>query len=928
MNNEMLESERPSILAAPRIATPCLIVLLGSTAALTALETMRHMLTLRPQDQRRVAFVYIDTDSTPAPLLEFRRQHINTFLEYSLRIAVPAGISNVTPIQHEQHTFIRGKIPQYYANGAGGIRNNGHVAACFNYEHIYNLLNSALMDIVRLNTDQHGTRKREIQANIVTFIGGGTGSGILPDIAVMVRDLLIYHQYEQRINLFCMLPEAINGVDKDDLSRRKSNGVACLLELIAYSRAAAGAKSNGYEKYMWRKMQYLSNEYIANEVYLIGHANMTEVADTARIVGLDIFQRTTDASGVGFSEHSKWVDRQALGSQDERYLPTMFGTSCPLEVSFPLHETVTAFAQLAASSLLPLLAHYEAQPLSISDTQKREWIMKWNSIGRIDASNDPYAVKYEQVSSKRLERASRSTINRVWVSVDRQKQSIEQRIEAIFELVEQQECARIEQNPVQNAQRETKSILTNRISYLQTLEAEYSYILQNRRQEKEIPVPLRPTGLEDKLDRLALLPEIVYRAAPDYASKLSAAYNTFLKQTVMSAQYKRCIELLEDLLRRVRQAKRQAEDWYEQTGLERRARDLRSTALSSMAWRGYLEYPHPHQRHIFDLETLRRVPSGQNIAVERLYRWVASQGGSNLDTDEELSFTRYVQPCIDYLNRGMKKQNDTIVSIERQSASRLAERVVAFFFQHFSDVFKTLNLFDLLFYATPVSENGEERAVQIGGYLREHLAHMRGLMSSLVTFEAALQQGSHSTLNTSLYLGMNQRDGVQAAILQQVLQTLGSLSNEGHTPDVKDSLDPHRLQVSYGLHAISITTIRDFYLEHNSATEAYLTYQRAWDKGNGAGSMPVHSSGDAERLVTDPQALGYHQPLIELIIRRYTAGSRTGHGSSHGGAPAGDSFNPQPALNGQNGRGASATFPKTQINPDDEDSYDIQSLDY
>jgi hypothetical protein len=105
-------------------------------------------------------------------------------------------------------------------------------------------------------------------------------------------------------------------------------------------------------------MHRLTNDPIANEVYLLGHASMDDAGDTARIVGLDLFQRTTDSSGVGFLEHSKWVDRRTLGAEDDRHLPTMFGTSCPLEVRFPAEETAQAYAQISASSLLPLLASY------------------------------------------------------------------------------------------------------------------------------------------------------------------------------------------------------------------------------------------------------------------------------------------------------------------------------------------------------------------------------------------------------------------------------------------------------------------------------------------------------------------------------------------------------------------------------------------
>ena len=56
----------------------------------------------------------------------------------------------------------------------------------------------------------------------------------------------------------------------------------------------------------------------------------------------------------------------------------------------------------------------------------------------------------------------------------------------------------------------------------------------------------------------------------------------------------------------------------------------------------------------------------------------------------------------------------------------------------------------------------------------------------------------------------------------------GALTNRGQEPLSNISYDPHRLQISYGQHAMSLNTVRDFYLDQNSAMEYYQRYQWAW----------------------------------------------------------------------------------------------------
>ncbi|HTK12122.1 MAG TPA: tubulin-like doman-containing protein [Ktedonobacteraceae bacterium] len=891
----LLESERPSTTASSRILTPNLVILLGSTSAIAGLELMRHMLSLKASDQRRVALVYIDTDDPPAPLVEFRRQHNNVFLEFPLRIAVPAGISSATP--SDQHTFIQERIPQYFANGAGGIRNNGHVAACFNYQYIYDVLDRAVIAISRLSTEQNVSKVREIQANIVAFLGGGTGSGILTDIAVMVRDILIHRLFKQRLNLFCMLPEPISGATVNDLRWRKSNATASLLEVLAYSRAAAPTPNEGYKKYMRGKMHRLTNDPIANEVYLLGHASMDDAGDTARIVGLDLFQRTTDASGVGFLEHSKWVDRRTLGAEDDRHLPTMFGTSCPLEVRFPAEETALAYAQVSASQLLPLLASYQPSPVRVGDPDKQEWHKKWRMVARLDANiSDPLTIKIDEFRPDDFENAAQAHLDLLWNKLIRNEQTTEARIKELIELKRQEEQGFIRDTPPTNQEGEQSSLINRRIQHLHYLQQEYEFMLAELKEREAPRVPSRPSEMEAKLTRQPNWPGPLRMLGRDYASALTGEYNDHLHIHARAVRHQLLTQLFKELRQQVQFALEQSMTWFYNTGATDRTKELFDKGRSSMAWNGKLDYSHPHQRHLFDLDTLR-TQNDHNVAAERLYYWAT--GGEQALQSRQLDFQQFVSPCVDYIMQHTPS-GEKRGSIDRQVAGRLAERVVDFFREYYLGKFADRNLFDLLFLASPAPRSGQTRSEQVSSYFLQHMQHMRGLMSSLVAFEAELWQEGLSTLDTSVYLGIHWHDGMQEDLLHQTLEQLGSVTSHGQLATINRSLDPHRLQVAYGQHAISISTVRDFYLEQNSAMEYYLEYQRMWHESNGKGLMPVHSSGEAERLVIKGDALGYGKPLVELIIRS----PHTPHGSGGPGGP-GPGGNGSGSGSGGNGLGGS-----------------------
>lgn len=927
----------------PRINTPSLVILLGSTPARASLELCRQMLSLPARDYRRVAMVYIDTDDAPSDLVAFRKQHEGVFQEFNLRIGVPPGISFATRPADEWQTFIPAKTPQYFANGAGGIRNNGHVAAAFDHQRILQTLESALVAIERLGTTQDERHVREMQANIVAFLGGGTGGGIMQDIAVMVRQMLQKRQYQQRINLFCMLPEPIMGANDNDVSWRKSNATASLMEMLSLSLANK-AQGGHYTKYMFNEAYEVTDDPIANEVYLIGRTAMGTADDSARIVGLDLFQRLTDASGVGFREHSSWVDRRSLGATDERGLPTMFGTSCPMTVMFPARETALAFARISASFLLPALVGQQQTPPAITDDNKQAWIAEWRDVARLTPAvqGNPLAVHPpHQFSENEFEGANHDTFTILWRELEQRKAQNDAAIAASVNTKRQQEEQMIFGPPPPPAANDGLAVLSRQTRHLQWLIAEYKTALDTFGKNPPPEELMRPQELEDDYQRRPRIPMPASMREGQLQKKagaLAAEYNAILDAHARNTRYALVSACLRSLLNQAETRLRDTVSWYTDVDHTKKTRDLNSIGRSSHAWHGQLDMPHPHYRHLFDLLSFNVASGDRNLAVERLYDAVTfppdetttaapPTGAPTMDFGARIS-GRYSAWCMAFLAtrathgdvelNGQDAQNAD--HLESGGRERLAERVVEYFQSYYLDRFAKMNIFDLL--ETGDEATGPNGRMQIVTLLLEHLRHIRGLMRSLVGFEETLWHNGPSQLTTSVALAMNWdvNRSFQKVILDRAVRDLGPLTDRNQTPTQDNTTDPHRLDISYGQHGISLATIPDFYRVGNSAMSEYLRHQHAWygsrnaifpepaPPSYGANKMPVHSSGEMEKLVCAQHALAYpddqeHAPsygtnLVGRVIRESAPTPQTPDWSSHGMAGASVGANGGAGANG------------------------------
>ena len=535
-------------------------------------------------------------------------------------------------------------------------------------------------------------------------------------------------------------------------------------------------------------------ETVANEVYLFGKTSMVSAEDAARIIGLDLYMRVTNNSGVGFLERSKAVDRRTLGNFDRNGLPTMFGTTCPLEVAFPAIETATAFARLTASKVLPLLARDMSEQrgqLSASDLDE---VKMWD---RALQPEDP-----PPFSDKSFQTAGRDRLDMLEARLSKQ---VQEATDEIAELAAQKEEE--EKKRIYSAALEPLGVQIDR---LETRRRIYSAALA-RVQDQNVPSKGRP---DRQLQRKLLRPLPLPGAKDRNVAAVTDDFNRIQRRNVRNEYLTRKKRLLTKLLEYVNAELQHVKRFQGDVEVDQSARDLEKLATLSSAWRGELDNTHIHRRHIFDLPGMAGMNTGalSSPPVERLYEYMTSR---------DLAILR---PALHRVDTDAPRRRRRAGDGHRQE---LRDRLVQYLRDEvYLKRLQEMNLFDLL--EICCVESGERADHKIENILLAHLQHIGGLARELVAFEAQLWHEGSGMLSTSLYMGMSWKNGTQHRILDRARSRLGAIAKEGASPMLTSAIDPHRLQLAYGQHAISLGTIPDFYQEANSSMGEFLRHQSYW----------------------------------------------------------------------------------------------------
>lgn len=902
------DATAPRSLREPRIDTPALNIYLGSTPALAGLWLDRYELRdLLPQDRKRVASLYIDIDSPPPELTELAtwRQGSDGWTRVEIKhIEVPLDVeySSLAPNQVD-HLMIQPHLPRSYSHGAGGIRNNGHVALSANVDEVTTRIEHLLSALVSYGGERTERRARDILVNIVSFLGGGTGSGTLPDMAVLVRNILRRNGYPARVFIYCLLPEHIGTATPQEISWRRSNAVATLQELMALS--VVGHTQQDYKKLIGGIPLDIEAEPIANEIFLLGRTEMSSPQQVAQIAAMDMQMRICDRSGVGRHERSLQSDLQCLAQRDDRNLYTNFGTTCPMEVVLPASELAEAFAYRGARTLIKDLTGYgrgtegtgqrgnthanEETAAGVRDALRQRYLKRaqpWRDALRPELQRLPVAP-FERARTQRaldvLWEAMEDRVDRATAGMD----------EAGKDLLREEEQAIDATVPPGGLSGVGPLALWRML-----LEERLRLYQAALREETDGArgVPPRDTRAESELlaARLPITRNGKVRAVQE-------AYNRQLVTRVDAARRKLTISLLRQLADRVENRLTLLQSFIPELASSGLQEYLVTRARSYPELSGRLSRAHPHRTNLFDLDELR--VNGESWPTERLYEVLHGSVAADRDASGH-------NPHIARFLEWAPRVHGAMALSPRQTAQQFAERVVEYFRDAvYLPALQRMSLLQVvaLCCTQPGDRNGE-RAMET--VISAHLRRMKDHVQPLIKHNPNVWEGGTQQLRATASLGISMQ-GHEKAMMEGILTRLGSIGEGGQAvrPSLQDALDPHRMQLLYAQHGLSLTSMADFYAEENSAMADFQMHYGRWS-GNGQpgsygqGGLPVFTSREAERLVIDPHALGDPQgrSLIQRTVRQPFGwrGDQQIAGSMHNGHSG---QNGQNGAAGQNGHG-------------------------
>jgi hypothetical protein len=258
--------------------------------------------------------------------------------------------------------------------GAGQIRALGRLAFTLNYQGIKDAFNKIKAEIVgreKYMLDQWKVQlDKGVNIFVVCSLSGGTGSGMLADMAYNLRDWVPPSDLPQT-SAYLVLPGAFSGLG----DRVVANAYAALMELNHYSRGDTRFESQYSSSPSDRISGQSAQDVPFNFCYLVGNSNdkvtFAKLSDVLEMVAQNIF---LDFSS-GFSQYKKLVRdniRKQWASPDALGYPQNFISFGLSGIKFPAERVLNACALRLSGKLIDWWLNPTPAPTAMRDVIKTE----------------------------------------------------------------------------------------------------------------------------------------------------------------------------------------------------------------------------------------------------------------------------------------------------------------------------------------------------------------------------------------------------------------------------------------------------------------------------------------------------------------------------------------------------------------------------
>jgi hypothetical protein len=338
---------------------PTLLIGLGGTGQKVLVQLKARFIRNYGKVPPAVEFLCFDTDQT-AEQTQTEGQIVRLTSETELvnigGVKTADLVSNLDkyPAIADWITEDKERIPKgAITMGAKQVRPLGRLSLFWHVDKIYNKIFAAVQ---RLTDLKLGFEKRGINVFVISSVCGGTGSGMLLDIAYLIRNAIEKAGVDPEfcyINGILALPSVFPNVDKNGI---ESNAFACLRELDYFMEAEWQVDYGNPRVPAFA----ISGRRPFNIVYLVDARNeqgqglpgLDEVAPmVAEAIYLQVSSQVGNANNSAFDNVSVLASR-TLNHDDNREEPTAYSSLGTASLVFPVTKIIDLCANRLGRELL------------------------------------------------------------------------------------------------------------------------------------------------------------------------------------------------------------------------------------------------------------------------------------------------------------------------------------------------------------------------------------------------------------------------------------------------------------------------------------------------------------------------------------------------------------------------------------------------